>query len=36
VERFELTVDGDPANVVIRAMDAMSNVSTARANGTPK
>jgi hypothetical protein len=36
LERFELTVDGDPANVVIRAMDAMLNVSTARANGTAK
>lgn len=35
-ERFELTVDGDPANVVIRAMDGMSNVATARANGTAK
>lgn len=32
-ERFELTVDGDPANVVIRAVDAMGNVATARANG---
>ena len=33
VERFELVVDGDPANVVIRAVDAMTNVATARANG---
>ena len=36
VERFELVVDGDPANVVIRAVDAMSNVATARANGAVK
>ena len=36
VERFELTVEGDPANVVIRAVDAMANVATARANGAAK
>jgi hypothetical protein len=34
LERFELVVDTDPANVVIRAVDTMSNVATARANGT--
>jgi hypothetical protein len=33
LEQFELTIDGDPANVVIRAMDAMSNVATARGTG---
>ena len=30
VETFELTVDGDPADVVIRAMDSMMNVATGR------
>ncbi len=35
-ERFELVVDGDPANVVIRAVDAMSNIATSRANGAAK
>jgi hypothetical protein len=30
LEQFEVTVEGDPAGVVIRAMDAMSNVATAR------
>jgi hypothetical protein len=35
-ERFELVVDGDPGNVVIRAVDAMSNVATARPNGAVK
>jgi len=33
VEQFELVVEGDPSNVVIRAIDAMTNVATARANG---
>ena len=36
LERFELVVDGDPANVVIRAVDAMSNIATSRANGAAK
>jgi hypothetical protein len=31
IEQFELTVDGDGAGVVLRAVDAMSNVATARA-----
>ncbi len=30
-EQFELALDGDPSGVVIRAMDAMGNVTTARA-----
>ena len=29
-EEFELSFEGDAASVVIRAMDAMSNVATAR------
>jgi len=29
-EEFELAFDGDPASVVVRAVDAMSNVATAR------
>ena len=33
VEQFELVVEGDPSNVVIRAIDAMTNVATGRANG---
>ena len=32
LERFEIVVDGDGAAVVIRAMDAMSNLTTARAD----
>lgn len=36
LERFELVVDGDPGSVVLRAMDAMSNVSTARAEVAEK
>jgi hypothetical protein len=31
VEQFELVVDGDGAGIVIRAMDAMGNATTARA-----
>jgi hypothetical protein len=31
VEQFELVVDGDASNVILRAMDAMNNVATARA-----
>jgi hypothetical protein len=30
-ELFEVVVDGDASGVVLRAMDAMSNVATARA-----
>jgi sugar lactone lactonase YvrE len=33
LEQFELTFEGDPASVVIRAVDAMSNVATARGSG---
>jgi hypothetical protein len=33
VEQFELVIEGDPSNVVIRAIDAMTNIATARANG---
>jgi hypothetical protein len=29
-EQFELVVEGDPAGLVLRAVDAMSNVTTAR------
>ncbi len=32
LERFEISVDGGPAGIVIRAMDAMNNVTTARAD----
>jgi hypothetical protein len=32
LEQFELKVDVDPSNVVIRALDAMTNVATARAS----
>ncbi len=31
LEEFELSVDGDPTSVVIRAIDSMNNVATARA-----
>jgi hypothetical protein len=30
LEQFELVVDGEPSSVVIRAMDAMNNIATAR------
>jgi hypothetical protein len=33
VEQFELVVEGDPATVIIRAVDSMSNVATAKAGG---
>jgi hypothetical protein len=33
LEQFELTIDGSPSLVVIRAMDAMNNIATARAIG---
>jgi len=36
LEQFELVLEGDPASVVLRAMDAMSNVSTARAEMAEK
>ncbi len=36
LEQFELTLEGDTAGVVLRAMDAMGNVATARADVVQK
>jgi hypothetical protein len=35
-EQFELVLDGNPADVVLRAMDSMSNVATERADAVVK
>jgi sugar lactone lactonase YvrE len=35
LEQFELALEGDAASVVIRVMDAMSNVATARGSSEP-